>query len=325
MYDVITIGSATIDVFSDSLSEIVKIITPKYEQDRIAYPSGSKTIIENLRFELGGGGSNTATSFSRLGLKTGFLGCIGNDSNADLVLKRLKEENIDFLGFRDKNNLTGYSIILDSIEHDRAILSFKGANDFLKYAKLKNHNLDTKWIYATSMLGTSFKTLYKIFKDAKEAGIKIAFNPSEYVFYKEPKVFDLIKMCNVLIINEREAFIATAKKCIVDQLKALSKLGPEMVVVTEGKEGAGLIHKKKITYINPLNVKVLETTGAGDAFGSGFIAGLILKKSPITALKLGTANAASVVKKKGAKNDLLTIKKAEQMLKKNYIIKKLKV
>lgn len=320
MYDVITIGSATIDVFMHSFSELIKIRTTKYEHDFIAYPSGSKQIIEKLDFDLGGGGTNTAVSFSRLGLKTAYLGCIGNDENGKRILKRLKKENIDFIGCNDAKQQTGYSIILDSIEKDRCILTYKGANDYLKFKKLKTENIHTKWIYATSMLNESYKSLIKIFQLAKKRKIKIAFNPSDYMIKKNPGLIKSLKLVDLLIINEREAFLLTNKKGIKPQFKSIHKMGVKKALITEGDEGAAYSDKDNSLYVKARKVKVIEATGAGDAFGSAFLAGLIIKKNVKFALHIATANSTSVIKHRGAKNKLLSLKQAMKM--KKTLIKK---
>ena len=99
MYDVITVGSATVDVFAHTdRSQLIKIMTDHSEQDLLAYPSGSKIIITELDFTTGGGGTNTAVSLARLGLKTAYLGQLGNDDNGNHILKKLKEEKISFIG-----------------------------------------------------------------------------------------------------------------------------------------------------------------------------------------------------------------------------------
>ena len=95
MFDVITIGSATVDVFAyTESSEVIKFVESKTEHDFIAYPGGEKIVIDKLDFKIGGGGTNTAVSFSRLGLNTAYLGKLGNDENGKKVLDLLNDENI---------------------------------------------------------------------------------------------------------------------------------------------------------------------------------------------------------------------------------------
>jgi ribokinase len=315
MYDVITLGSATIDVFMHSFSELIKIRTSKYEHDFIAYPSGSKQIIQKLIFDSGGGGTNTAVSFSKFGLKTAYIGCIGNDENGKLILNKLKKENVDFLGYKEDKHQTGYSIILDSIEKDRCILTYKGANDYLEFKKLNKDKIKTKWIYSTSMLGESYKSLTKIFKLANQRKIKIAFNPSDYMINKIPELKRILKLVDLLIINEREAFLLTNKKNIKEQFKVIHSMGVKRSIITEGAEGAAYSDIKKMLYIEARKVKVVESTGAGDAFGSAFLAGWIIKKKIRLALHLAVANSTSVIKHRGAKNKLLTFNQALKMKK----------
>ena len=86
MYDIITIGSSTIDVFADTDSELIKIKTTKGEEDLLAYPTGSKIIIKDLKFTTGGGGTNSAVSFSRFGLKVAYLGKVATDENGHKII-----------------------------------------------------------------------------------------------------------------------------------------------------------------------------------------------------------------------------------------------
>ena len=133
MYDVITVGSATIDVFARTrFSELIKIIDPKGETDLIAYPSGSKILIDELEFTTGGGGTNTAVAFARLGHKVAFFGKLGKGTNSDFIYKSLQNEKVSMLCIRGEGH-SGYSLILDSLEHDRTILFYKGINDELKH------------------------------------------------------------------------------------------------------------------------------------------------------------------------------------------------
>ncbi len=96
MFDVITVGSASADVFVKTQSEIV----PHRGHQDVCYALGSKNLITDLHFSTGGGGTNTATAFSRLGLKTGWVGKLGHDFNAKAVLHQLAQDKVVFLGAR---------------------------------------------------------------------------------------------------------------------------------------------------------------------------------------------------------------------------------
>src|SRR4030042_2007761 len=138
MDDVISIGSNTIDVFVyTDRSQSIFIKTKSDEESFICYPVGAKLLINDLHFFTGGGGTNSSVALSRLGLKTAYIGKVGNDINGLRILEELKKEKVDFLGpiCHDSRKKTGYSVILDSLEKKRTVLSYKGANNYLDYSE----------------------------------------------------------------------------------------------------------------------------------------------------------------------------------------------
>lgn len=317
MYDVITVGSSTIDVFvytDKTKSFFIKTLDD--EEHYISYPVGSKLIIDQLDFFTGGGGTNTAVCLSRLQLKTGYLGKVGKDIHSQKILEVLKREKIDFLGFKDdyKGNKTGYSIILDSLEKRRTVLTHKGINDYLFYDEIDLGKLKTSWFCMTSMMGESFKTLEKLSEHAKASGIKILFNPSNYLC-KEGIGFlkNIFESTAVLVLNEEEAAILVGKKDKLNTLRSLKELGSDIVVITDGEKPVHCMDgDKKHFVLYPPEVKVLETTGAGDAFAASFLAGLIKGGDMEYALKLASVNASSVLRYRGAKEKLLTYDEAKK-------------
>jgi len=125
MADIITVGSATIDIYANTHSELVKIRTEKSSESLICYPSGSKVLMTNVQFITGGGGTNTSVCCSRLGLKTAYLGSLGDDENADKIKKELKKEKVNFIGTIIKGKLTNFSMLLDSIENKPRQMIFR--------------------------------------------------------------------------------------------------------------------------------------------------------------------------------------------------------
>jgi ribokinase len=300
MFDIITFGSAVIDIFVDT--------DIKEKGKFIAYEVGSKILIRNLRFNIGGGGTNTAVAFSRLGLKTGYIGKLDNDFGGRKTSDLLRDEKIGFLGKTETNAnmLGGYSIILDSKENDRTILTYKGLNDNIKFSDLKKEQLQTKWLYLSSLLGESFKTQKDLSEYLYKEGVKIAFNPSEYAI----KVLDLmpiLKFTEILILNKEEAELLCKKNRVreKDLLKGLHSLGVRIVVITNrDKEVFAYDGEKKYSII-PHKIRIRERTGAGDAFASGFVAGQIAGKSIEESLKLGLQESESVIRHQGAKIGLI--------------------
>ncbi len=316
MYDVITLGSATLDVFV--YTELSGI--GKKSNKLIAYPSGSKILIKKLDFMTGGGGTNTAVSFSRLGLKTAYLGKMGKDDSAIRVLEQLKKEKVDFIGPRSGKDFTAYSVILDSKEHDRTILTYKGISNSMKFSEVKKSGLKTKWFYFSSLLGDSFKTQKKIVDYAKNNKIKVAYNPSEYQI-KNDNVNYIVKRSDVLVFNRREAELLTGKNKVKEQLRFASELGPNIVCITDGPNGDYVYEKGNdfFYYMKPHKIKIVERTGAGDSFASSFVTGLIKKDDIEFAMRLALVNSESVIMYHGAKNKLLGYKEALRKIKNRRI------
>ncbi len=321
MYDVITVGSNTLDVFAyTDKSESICIRTIEGQDCYISYPSGSKLLINELDFDTGGGGTNTAVSLARMGLSVGYIGKLGSDNSAGLVLEELKKENIDFLGAKGPSgSKTGYSIILDSIEKNRTILSFKGANNSLMFDEIDVFRLKTRWFYLCSMVGESFNTLNRLADFAKSNDIDILFNPSNYLAEKGKKFLsNILNQAKILILNKQEAQYLAGKGRAVDLLKSLKDLGPGTVVITDGPNPVHCLDQEGCYYILfPQDIKVAEATGAGDSFGSSFLAAHIKGRNTKESLSIALANSQSVLQHKGAKKKLLGLKEAEAFVAEN--------
>jgi ribokinase len=307
MYDVITVGSATLDVFTQTNVNSKNLLVGKTATPHLLFPLGEKVLINELDFMIGGGGTNTAVNFSRLGLHTGFLGCIGKDDNAKSVLEMLHLEQVDFLG--QQKDKTGYSVILDSAAQDRTILTFKGSNNKLDTKFVLEHTPKTKWLYASSMIGGSFVALCTLIQKLHKDGVKIAFNPSSYQAKKGyTQLKPILDCCDVLTCNLEEAQMLFEHEGKPHHLKNyLKEHSKTYVVITNGAEGATLYYNGKTYHQKPSGtLPVVETTGAGDAFASTFVAGLIHGLAPSESLHLAMVQSESVISAVGAKNHLLT-------------------
>ncbi len=294
MFDVVSFGSAVIDIFVDTnLSE---------KKNFIRYPVGAKILIKDLKFDIGGGGTNTAVAFSRFGLRTGCICKIGSGEHENDILKLLKKEKIKFLGKQEKEK-SGYSIILDSKEKSRTILTYKGINNKINLNDIGKFK--TKWLYYSSLLGQSFQTQIKLASSLKRKGTKLAFNPSSYLI-KSKNILSLLKLSDILILNRQEAQMLTKKK--QNLLEELHKLTKGIVVVTDKDKKIQAYDGKKKYSLMPHKIKVVERTGAGDAFASGFVAGQIANKTIQQSLVLALKESESVIKYFGAKNNLLRMR-----------------
>ncbi len=293
-FDVVSFGSAVIDIFVDTdLPE---------KKNFIRYPVGTKILVKDLKFDIGGGGTNTAVAFSRFGLKTGCICKIGSGEQESDILKLLKKEKIKFLGKQQKEK-SGYSIILDSKEKSRTILTYKGINNEINLNDIKKFK--TKWLYYSSLLGQSFQTQIKLVRSLKKQGTKLAFNPSSYLI-KSKNILSLLKLTDILILNKQEAEMLTKRK--QNLLEGLHKLTKGIVVITDKDKKIQAYDGKKKYSLIPHKIKVVERTGAGDAFAAGFVAGQIVNKTIQQSLVLALKESESVIRHFGAKNNLLRMK-----------------
>jgi len=306
MLDIITIGSATIDTFITTDVKTLKIKTKKDNQEYIALPYGSKILINKLQHHTGGGGTNTAVTFAKAGLKTGFLGSIGKDHDGREIQSELRKKNIKFLG--TIHGTTGHSTILD-VDQDRTILTYKGCNDKIPLEFKKAKKLRAKWFYIASVTEKMFSLTKEIIKFPKNNKTKICFNPSSYIARKGLKyIHTILKNTYCLILNDEEAELLTGHNEIKENLKTLSKniIFDGIVVITAGKKNAYAYDSRKIYSLKPKeDIKIKETTGAGDAFASGFVLGLIKKQSIPICMKMGMINSEHTIQHLGAKEGLL--------------------
>lgn len=298
-------------------SQVIDIHSKNDTTELISYPVGAKILINKHMQNLGGSGFNAAVSFSRIGLKTGYIGKTGRDPNSELIMKGLKKEKISFLGARGKEN--GFSIILDSVEHDRTILTYRGSNSELKFTELTMSKLKTKWFFFTSMRDQSLHTMLKIAEHAWKNKIKIALNPSATMLDSYPKeAINLIRYADVLVLNKEEAESLVGNSTREVNIMKLMVYGPQIIAITDSKNGVVAYKDGYFYKILPhKNLQIVESTGAGDSFASTLVAGLMLKKPFDFCLKMAIINAESVICHHGAQNLLLHRKSLFEAVKKD--------
>lgn len=317
-YDILTIGGVMRDIiFLTTEGLVIDNYQDPLRQRLIGFELGAKIYVKKVYFEPGGGASNTATGFSKLGLKTAIMGRVGLDREGDQLIKSLKKNKIDtHLMQVDKKISTGFSFILGlrHVKRAHSIFAYRGTNDSLIFKAKASDLKNIKWFYISSVSSPDWQNvLNKAFSFAKK-GIKIAWNPSNVQLkagYK--KLSKNLKQTNVLILNEDEAreLVLSKKKTknlnIRYLLKEISKMGPKIVSITVGKKGVYAYDGKKVYYQRPAPAKVINTTGAGDSFSAAFVASLFYHPKNIQkALKWGVYNSASVIDQIGAQKGLLT-------------------
>lgn len=320
MFDIVTIGSATRDNFLKTDYQLVK--WPKTASGKaIVLPLGEKIGVNEVYLTIGGNAANASVTFGRQRFKTGCFGKIGADLSGKELTVRLKKEGVDPFFAISKEKPTAYSVLLLSGEHgERTILGYHGAADTLVLKDIPWAKLKSRWWYL-SLGGESDKLLEPLLKFAKKNKIKVAFNPSgHHIQHYRNRILSALKYLSFLVVNETEAanLVGISFQKENEVFKRLDKLTPGIVAVTSGPKGVTVSDGKHIYKAGIIKEqKSMDRTGAGDAFGSGFVAGLMRKSQKFGvqdikyAIRLATANAASVVEHVGATEGILTKKQFE--------------
>ena len=323
MYDVICFGSATVDIFVNTGDKLFRR-PPPHKKGCITVPFGDKIVVSDVRFDVGGGGTNTAVAFSRMGFRTAWMGKLGQGESTQKIVNCLRKEKVKVLVDKRSQEEPGVSIILDAKGHDRTVLTHKGCNNDISWSDVPVRKLKTRWIYCSSMMDHAFRTQENVCLYAKRHKINVMYNPSLYTTKKgRAYLARMLKCTTILSLNKEEAEQLVSGS-IEQMAEKLSLLGPQIVIITNGAEGAYAYDRKHFYFVKGQPVKVVESTGAGDAFSSGFLSGFIKTGSMELALRFGVVNAQSVIQHFGAKNVLLTEKQAYAIMhKKNVrIVKK---
>lgn len=271
---------------------------------------GGKVDIDKLSYEVGGGGVNSAISFARHGHEGVILANIAHDTAGDAILNILDKEGVDtsYMEY-SKEHATGSSVILlDSRGGERTILTYRGASaGFDNFNPSILDEIKPDWLYITTMRG-DLDTLEKFLKKAHELKIKVMFNPGVKELEKNEKILSLLKFINVLLVNKSEASKLVPGGLLEELLYHLKNYC-ETVIITDGAMG-GIATDGIDTYRFGIyeDVKVKDATGAGDAFGSGFLAALSKNQSFKQSLIFASANSTAVIKKIGANRGILSEK-----------------
>lgn len=300
---ILSIGAAVQDVYLQG-----ELFTPHREHKQLVeeFVLGSKNELDGVTFSTGGGATNAAVTFARQGLHGMFMGKIGDDVAGKAILDDLHKDGVDtsLVGISTNGYGSGYSCILLAPGGERTIMAYRGASSHFTITQADFHDTKPDWIFITS-LGGNFKVLDNIFKYAKHHDIKIAFNPGKKELEAKDKLKKLIPQLSLLSMNKEEMQMIYPGKTIEDLVRAANK-DVHYVVVTDGPKGAVAADRWHIVKAGMYeDVPVIDRTGAGDAFSSGFTAMIAAGESLEQAVTFGSANSTSVVGKIGAKAGIL--------------------
>jgi pseudouridine kinase len=319
MFDLISIGDTVIDTVLP-LND-ADLISTDNDQIMLALPYGAKVPVGNGVSMVAGNAANNAVGSARLGLKTAIYTHSGNlddDEDDQRIRSKFKKEGVDTRYIVDVANLPS---------NHNIILSFKGERTILVHHqpwKFQLPDLDkTKWVYLTSMSPSYIETniIQQIINYVERVGCKVAYQPGTFQLKQGAKKQGrLLSMVDIIVMNVQEAkhFLGhdvSDKLPVKKLLKGLFSLGPEKVIITDGKEGSYGYDGEAFWKLDVFPAKLNEMTGAGDAFATSTVAGIIHGQILPDAMRWGAANSSAVVEEIGPQKGLLSFNQLQEKLK----------
>ena len=306
MARIVSLGSALQDIYLADHDDLVPSnIDGKLILGKISV--GSKVDIDKIHYSVGGGGVNSAVTFARHGHEAIVMGNIGRDSAGTAVIHTLNCEGIDasYVNCLERS-ATGTSVILlDTKNGERTILTHRGASG--QFGNFSEKDLDLihpDWLYITTLHG-DMDTLARFLEKAQALKAKVMFNPGMGELKNSKELLKLLKYVNVLIVNKFEAAQIVPGSVLTELLYRLSGY-TETTIITDGAMGGIAGNGSEIYRFGIYeDKKVQDATGAGDAFGSGFLAHFASGKSFRSSLIFAAANSTAVVSKLGANQGAL--------------------
>lgn len=278
---------------------------------------GDKVPYESVTFVPAVGNSpNAAVSAARLGLRSALVTHIGNDELGRQCLKSLTDDKVitDYVATEENKNTNHHYVLWYNV--DRTILIKHTAFDY-KFP----YTGEVKWVYLSSLAENTLPYHEEILKYLENhPETKLAFQPGTFqIKFGVEKLKEVYARTEIFFCNKEEATIITGIKSedILELSKGLHALGPKIVALSDGPNGAYLYLNEELWQIPvyPDIAPPLDRTGAGDAFSSTMTAALALGFSPLEAFAWGPINSMSVVQEIGAQKGLLSREKLEEYLK----------
>lgn len=295
-FDVISLGPARMDVFVTlPQDEVLEVCNIDRQKCMIQLGFGEKIAVKGVEFAIGGNTGNNAVGLSRLGHKVAMVGAMGDGWTDRRALEVLQNEKVDTKHIEIQPGKMGFGVIIN-YQEERTILSYY-PESLCNFPDMGDTTTD--WVYITSM-GTGYENFYaQAVAWAKQKGAKIAFNPGTRQIKAgvEPLKY-VYEATEIVFVNREEAAQLLGKlpgDPIEQLLDGMRNLGPKVAVITDGPEGTYMADGNKYWRMPIVPAEVVERTGAGDAFGSGFLGAVIAGKPLEEALRWGTTNSASVL------------------------------
>ncbi len=303
----LSIGGATFDLF---MKTDASIIHECGDLKAFALPLGKKIKVDDVIGTCGGGAHNTSVALSRLGCDAGFSGVIGDDQWGDVIKKNMKREHVRTNGLIViENEPSSFSLILNAPSGERTILTHKSMDRHfhdVTFDRDAASHVDAVYLnHIHEDTCVIEDDLIKIL--TQTPGVHLTWNPGGSQIHEGmQRNATLLANTDLLMLNKEEALAFSSTSSMENAMHALIDAGAKIVCVTDGQNGSWATDGKTLFYCPVMEGNIVDTTGAGDAFGSAMTWALLTTKNLPTALKAGTIQAMSVIGAVGAQQGLLT-------------------
>ena len=258
--DIVVVGELNVDLILTGLPSLPKM--------------GQCGLAKDMHFTLGSASAIFASNIANLGLNVGFVGKIGDDDFGNFILKSLNKRNVDTsMVIRDKDAKTGICVSM-SFPDDYAMASYAGVRESFTLS-----DVDMDYVLQAGHLHMSSYYLQpgmqagcaELFKKAKARGLTTSLDPDSDPSGKwDDSIFTVLKYVDIFLPNEKEALSISRCDTVESALDFLNKTVYTVVIKT-GEKGVWVKNKEKTIHTNVFEVDVVDTTGAGDSFNSGFV------------------------------------------------------
>lgn len=262
---------------------------------------------EHIFYMMGGKGANQAVAASRMGVPTALIGCVGNDTFGEKILKHLAEENLDISTVKVVDGIfTGIATVFKT-KRDNAIVVIPGANDCCDRQAVDGHlEAIRRASVLLVQLETPLDTVEYALKRAKAFGLRTILNPAPYKALPPT----LLEHVDYLTPNETEfeslagKKFASAEELEAEMLAWSNAHAGVNLIVTRGSDGSTYVENGELHTVPCMNVDVVDTTGAGDTF-NGILAAAIAEGKPLEeAVKMAGIGASLSITALGAQTGM---------------------
>jgi fructokinase len=309
---ILGIGNAIVDVFvkvDDSFLQKNKLIKGSMKLIEKSEFENLKNTIKIEKIEAGGSVANTMAGIAYLKGDPSFIGKINTDEFGKIYKKSLEKINVNFRYSEKKESLpTGASIIFITPDSERTMCTYLGISSQLSKNDINEDDIkDYEVIFLEGYLwdkGMSEEMFKHVINLAKKNNIKIAMSLSDiFCVTRHRKDFLnlLINDLNILIGNENEINELMQKNNLLESINEIIKIN-KLIIITRSTNGSLAVSNSKITNCEIVKVeKILDLTGAGDLFASGFFKEYLNKSNIKQCLQTGSELAAKIIQKIGAR------------------------